>query len=406
MNLQGIDSYLLSIQYGHLSLAVWPQHAIYRCFSKTDDLEKWGSRSIQVNVRTDLNSQYMGSYLFPIQYGHLSLIVWPQHAIYRCFTKWMTLKYGVQGQSRSNVRTDLNSDYMGSYLLSIQYVHLSLTVWPQRAIYCCSLCPKTDDLEIWGSRSSKVKCKNGFELAVYGFLFAPHTIWALISGRLATTRQLPFFPKNMTLKNGVQGHPRSNVRTDLNSQYMVSYLVPVQYMHLSLTIWPQRAIYCCSLCPKTDDLEIWGSRSSKVKCKDGFELAAYGFLFTPHTNNGVICYCFWDIQHFHLHGKPYSDPQFWGFLERKAPKMLRWKILTPKSIIYPRIRVFWAILRLSSPPRLVWARVEEKKEKKVTPTVYFTPSPERGRCSDFDQTWQYWWVAERNHPISFSSLLL
>jgi len=145
---------------------------------------------------------------------------------------------------------------------------------------------------------------------------------------------------------------------------MVSYLVPVQYMHLSLTIWPQRAIYCCSLCPKTDDLEIWGSRSSKVKCKDGFELAAYGFLFTPHTNNGVICYCFWDIQHFHLHGKPYSDPQFWGFLERKAPKMLRWKILTPKSIIYPRIRVFWAILRLSSPPRLVWARVEEKKEKK------------------------------------------
>jgi len=36
---------------------------------------------------------------------------------------------------------------------------------------------------------------------------------------------------------------------------------------------------------KTDDLEIWVSRSIEVKCKGGFELAAYGFLFAPHTIN-------------------------------------------------------------------------------------------------------------------------
>jgi len=100
--------------------------------------------------------------------------------------------------------------------------------------------------------------------------------------------------------------------TDLNSQHMVSYLLPIQYGHLSLTVWPQHAIYRCASSLETDDLEIWVSMSTKVKCKDGFELAACSFLFTRHTNYGAMCYRFRDIQHFRLHGKPYSDPQFWG----------------------------------------------------------------------------------------------
>jgi hypothetical protein len=56
-----------------------------------------------------------------------------------------------------------------------------------------------DDLEIWVSRSTQVECKDGFELAAYGFLFAPHTILALISDRLATKRYLLLYSMS---KNG------------------------------------------------------------------------------------------------------------------------------------------------------------------------------------------------------------
>ena len=144
-----------------------------------------------------------------------------------------------------------------------------------------------------GSRSIKVKCKDWFKLGSWGFLFAP-----------------------------------------------------IQYRHLSLTVWPQRVIYCCTLCPKTHDLENWGSRSSKVKCKDWFELAAYGFLFAPHANYGVICYCFWDIQQFHLHGKPYSDPQFWGFWGQKAPKCWGGKFWPQKAhlCVNPRVLSYFAFI--------------------------------------------------------------
>jgi len=65
-------------------------------------------------------------------------------------------------------------------------------------------------------------------------------------------------------------------------------MLPIQYGHLTLTVWPQHAINHCALCPKTDDLELWVSGSTEVKSKDGFELAAYGFLFAPHTNCGAI----------------------------------------------------------------------------------------------------------------------
>jgi len=32
-----------------------------------------------------------------------------------------------------------------------------------------------------------------------------------------------------------------------------------------------------------DELELWVSRSTEVESKDGFELAAYCFIFAPHT---------------------------------------------------------------------------------------------------------------------------
>jgi len=172
------------------------------------------------------------------------------------FPKLLTLIYNFQGQHRSNPKTDLNSQHMVSYLLPIQYGHLSPTVWPQHAIYHCALCPKTDDLELWASRSTEVKSKKGFELAAYGFLFAPYTIWAIISDRLATKHHLSLFPKLLTLIYNFQGQHRSSLQTDLNSQLMVSYLLPIQYGHLSLTVWPQHAIYHSALCPKTDELEL------------------------------------------------------------------------------------------------------------------------------------------------------
>jgi len=99
------------------------------------------------------------------------------------------------------------------------------------------LFPKTDNLAIQVSSSTQVKCKDGFEPAAYGFLFAPHTMWALISDRLSISCHLSLFPKWMSLKYGFQGQHRSNVQ---------------------------------------------------VKCKDGFELAAYGFPFAPHTMWALI----------------------------------------------------------------------------------------------------------------------
>ena len=186
----------------------------------------------------------------------------------------------------------MNLRGMSFYLLSsVQYGHLSLTIWSQRVTDCCALWSKTDDLEDWGSRSSKVKCKHWFELAAYGFLFAPHTIWVLISGRLAATCHLSFFWMD-DLEKGVQGQSRSVVSTDLNSQYMVSYLLPMQYRHLSLTVWSQRVIDCGALRLKTDDLENWGSRSSKVKCKSRIWTRGIRFPSCSPYNTGTYLWPF------------------------------------------------------------------------------------------------------------------
>jgi len=43
-----------------------------------------------------------------------------------------------------------------------------------------------------GQHPTHVICKDGFELVAYGFLFAPHTMWALISDRWATNINMSF----------------------------------------------------------------------------------------------------------------------------------------------------------------------------------------------------------------------
>ena len=49
----------------------------------------------------------------------------------------------------------------------------------------------------------------------------------------------------MTLKYEVQGHPRSNVKMDLNSQHMSSCLLPVKTMALSVTVFEIFNIFIC-----------------------------------------------------------------------------------------------------------------------------------------------------------------
>jgi len=70
-------------------------------------------------------------------YGHLSLTVWPQHAIYCCFQKRMTLNHGFQCQYMWNVKTDLSSQHMVSYLLPIQTMVPSVTVFEILSVFIC-----------------------------------------------------------------------------------------------------------------------------------------------------------------------------------------------------------------------------------------------------------------------------
>jgi len=49
--------------------------------------------------------------------------------------------------------------------------------------------------------------------------------------------------------------------------------------------------------------------------KADFEQAAYGFpICSPYKLRRYLLHCFRDIQHCHLHGKPYHDLQLWGFV--------------------------------------------------------------------------------------------
>jgi len=93
------------------------------------------------------------------------------------------------------------------------------------------------------------------------------------------------------------------------------------------------------------------------------------FPLCPDTNYGANCYSFRDIQHFHLHGKSYSDPNFGGF-GVKHPQIVTANNFNPqKALRYANPRLFepfWALLALS-----IWY-VGLSRNKKVTPPVYFT----------------------------------
>jgi len=76
-------------------------------FRKVNDLKKAFKGHPRSNLKINLNSQPMGSYLLPNKSGHLS--VWPEHAIYWCEQKWMTLRSWVQCNPKSKVNVDMNS---------------------------------------------------------------------------------------------------------------------------------------------------------------------------------------------------------------------------------------------------------------------------------------------------------
>jgi len=83
-------------------------------------------RSTKVKCEDGFELQHTGSYLLTIQYGHLSLTAWPQRTINRYSPKPMTSRSWVQGHKRSKVKVDLNSQGMGSYMSPIQIMALSL----------------------------------------------------------------------------------------------------------------------------------------------------------------------------------------------------------------------------------------------------------------------------------------
>jgi len=88
---------------------------------------------------------------------------------------------------------------------------------------------------------------------------------------------------------------------------MVSYLLYIQYGHL---FWPQHTIYRCVLCPKWMTLKyrFQGQHMSNVTTDlNSQHIVSY---LLPIQTMAPLCYCFRDIQHFYLHGNPYSDPKF------------------------------------------------------------------------------------------------
>jgi len=68
--------------------------------------------------------------------------------------------------------------------------------------------------------------------------------------------------KRMTLKYRFQGQLRSHVNTDLNSQHVVSYLLPIQTMALYVTVFEIFNICVCmwNPIPSPNFGEFWGKR--------------------------------------------------------------------------------------------------------------------------------------------------
>jgi len=69
----------------------------------------------------------------------------------------------------------------------------------------------------------------------------------------------------MTLNFGFQGQLRSKVKTDLNSQHMVSYLLPRQSMALSVTVFEIFNIFVCMGNPiPTPNLESFEIKDPQI----------------------------------------------------------------------------------------------------------------------------------------------
>ena len=81
-----------------------------------------------------------------------------------------------------------------------------------------------------------------------------YTILALMSDRLATGATL--YPKWMTLRYWVQGHPRLEAKVDLNSQHMSSYLLLIiinllLLCHVSVRACEVTTYHCTGLLRRT-----------------------------------------------------------------------------------------------------------------------------------------------------------
>jgi len=84
--------------------------------------------------------------------------------------------------------------------------------------------------------------------------------------------------KAIDLESFLQGHPVANRKCEDGFE-----LAAYGFLYTILAFISDRLATGAKLYPKMDDLEILGSRSSKVRCENGFEFAAYEFLFTPHN---------------------------------------------------------------------------------------------------------------------------
>jgi len=84
-----------------------------------DYFELWVSRSTQVKSKDGFELTAYGL-LYALhtlkKYWHLPLTVWPQRITYRCFRKRVKLNYESQGQTKSDVKTNLNTDHIVSCL--------------------------------------------------------------------------------------------------------------------------------------------------------------------------------------------------------------------------------------------------------------------------------------------------
>jgi len=224
------------------------------------------------------------------------------------FRKWMTLNCELQGQPRSNIMTDLNSQHMVSYLLSIQTMALSVIVFEIFSIFVCMGNPiPTPILHVFGVKDHQIVTVD-ISRPQKGYLTQIRVFWAVLGTsrafRLVCGPIKGVFFKWMTLNCEFQGQLRSNILTDLNSQHMVSYLLPIQTMALSVTVFEIFDIFFCMENPiPTPNFEsFWDNR--------------------PPNRNGCD---FWTPRGHTLHRSASFEP-LWTLLALSVWSVALWRI--------------------------------------------------------------------------------